>query len=259
MKQIDAKLDSCRGGDLLKYETKTEWVANHLRDSILSGQISPGERIRIQDWSKRLAVSATPIREALKALEAQGYVRISAHRSAEVTAFSSKEFSDSLKIQLALDSLAIDFAIQRLTGSRRTAACRRMKALNEDLGHALEAKDIRRAERLNVAFHKSVYEAADSPLLLKARAPIWSSIPVAGVVFWEAVAALPERIVALSVEHDAIADAIEAGDRQAALHHTRAHLEQGFRLLRQIEQEHTDGGAGRNSGRKSRGRSATSR
>jgi DNA-binding GntR family transcriptional regulator len=84
-----------------KYETKTEWTANQIRDAILGGRIRPGDRIRIQDWSKRLAVSATPIREALKALEAEGYVRISAHKGAEVTAFSSKEFSDSYRIQLA--------------------------------------------------------------------------------------------------------------------------------------------------------------
>src|SRR3972149_9320506 len=109
---------------MLNYETKTEWTANQIRDSILSGRIRPGDHVRIQDWSKRLAVSATPVREAIKALEAEGYVRISAHRGAEVTAFTSKEFSDSFRLHQALDCLAAEFATNRLSGSRRTAAVR---------------------------------------------------------------------------------------------------------------------------------------
>lgn len=213
-----------------KYETKTEWTAGQIRDAILSGRIPPGGRIRIQDWSKRLAVSATPIREALKALEAEGYVHISAHRGAEVTAFSSKEVSDSYKIQLALDSLAVEFASQRLTGSRKAATIRRLRAINDELRESLEGGDTRKAEKLNLDFHKSIYEAADSPLLSKAKGPIWGGVPVAGQVFWEDVVS-ENRIRELCEEHDGIIDAIEASDRQAAIRLTRQHLDSGIQHL----------------------------
>lgn len=213
-----------------KYETKTEWTASQIRDAILSGRIPPGGRIRIQDWSKRLAVSATPIREALKALEAEGYVHISAHRGAEVTAFSSKEVSDSYKIQLALDSLAAEFASQRLSGARKTATIRRLHALNDELRESLESGDTRKAEKLNLDFHKAIYEAADSPLLSKAKGPIWGGVPVAGQVFWEDVVS-DNRIRELCGEHEGIIEAIDAGDRQAAIRLTRQHLDSGIQHL----------------------------
>lgn len=231
-----------------KYETKTEWTAGQIRDAILSGRIPPGGRIRIQDWSKRLAVSATPIREALKALEAEGYVHISAHRGAEVTAFSSKEVSDSYKIQLALDSLAVEFAIQRLSGARRVATLRRLGTINDELREALESGDSRRAEKLNLDFHKIIYEAADSPLLSKAKGPIWGGVPVAGQVFWEDAAASETRIDELCGEHGAIIEAIEAGDRQSAIRVTRQHLDSGIQHL--VEHEGQPAAAASSNGSK---------
>lgn len=245
-----------------KYETKTEWTAAQIRDSILSGRIPPRGRIRIQDWSKRLAVSATPIREALKALEAEGYVKISAHRGAEVTAFSSKEVSDSYKIQLALDSLAVEFAVQRLSGARRTATVRRLRAINEELREALEGGDPRRAEKMNLDFHKAIYEAADSPLLSKAKGPIWGGVPIAGQVFWEDVRASEDRIRESCGEHEAIIQAIEDGDRQAAIRLTRHHLDSGIQHLVEREPQlarSPDGHASAPGGATKRRRSGTAR
>jgi DNA-binding GntR family transcriptional regulator len=239
-----------------KYETKTEWTANQIRDAILGGRIRPGDRIRIQDWSKRLAVSATPIREALKALEAEGYVRISAHRGAEVTAFSSKEFSDSYRIQLALDSLATEFAVQRLNGQARTAACKRMRNMNEELREALRAGDSRRAEKLNADFHKAIYDAADSPLLTKARGPLWTGVPVAGQVFWEDVASSEDRIAELCDEHDGIVGALESGDQQLAMRLTRQHLESGINKLMALEKKPEPSTNGHRGARGSRRRTA---
>ena len=240
-----------------KYETKTEWTATQIRDSILRGQVLPGDRMRIQEWSRRLAVSATPIREALKALEAEGYVRISPHRGAEVTAFSSKEFSDSYRINMVLDSLAAEFATARLSGSEKTSACKRMYNINDELRAALKAGNARAAERLNTEFHKAIYTAADSPLLSRAKGPLWGGIPVAGMVFWEMVAESPNWTDDLCSEHDAIVKAIEDGDRQQAIRLTREHLEQGVKRLSEIDarQDETADAAGSHRGaRKQRSR-----
>lgn len=218
-----------------KYETKTEWTAAQIRGAILEGSVRPGDRLRIQDWARRLAVSATPIREAIKALEAEGYVRISPHRGAEVTAFTSKEFSDSSRIHQALDSLAAEFATNRLSGARRTAAVRRLRRINEEMGEALRSGNLRRADRSNADFHKAIYDAADSPLLVKAREPIWASIPVAAQVFWHQVLDTPEAKEELVQEHEAIIAAIEAGDPRAAINATRHHLESSLHRIAEAE------------------------
>lgn len=221
-----------------KYETKTEWTASQIRDSILSGQLLPGERIRIHEWARRLAVSPTPIREALKALQAEGYVRISAHRGAEVTAFLSKEFSDSIRITLALDMLATEFAVERLHGSRRVSECKRMRNVNDELRAALKSGRARDAERLNQRFHQAIYDAADSPLLAASRDSLWGRIPVAVNVFWKMVTASADWTEQICTEHGDMIDAIEAGQHQRAIWLTRDHLERGARRLSEMD---TDG------------------
>lgn len=218
-----------------KYETKTEWTAAQIRDAILDGRIRPQERIRIQDWARRLAVSATPVREAIKALEAEGYVRVSPHRGAEVTSFSSKEFSDSARLHQALDTLAAEFAVKRLTGARRASAVRRLRRINEEMRDALAKGDLRKADRANAEFHKAIYDAADSPLLVKAREPIWASIPVAAQVFWHKVIDTPDAKEELIREHEDIISAIENGDQHAAISATRRHLESALHRISEAE------------------------
>ena len=218
-----------------KYETKSDWTTGQIRSAILDGRIAPGERIRIQQWAKRLGVSPTPLREAMKALEAEGYVRISPHRGAEATAFSSKEFSDLYRIQQALDTLAIEFVVQRLVGTHRASVCRRLYLMNQEMREALQAADARRADRLNRDLHRAIYEAADSPRLLQASTPLWSGIPVAGRVFWKDVMSSPERIEGIWSEHDAIVRAIESGDRSAAIEATRRHQDSARQRLQATE------------------------
>jgi DNA-binding GntR family transcriptional regulator len=220
---------------LPKYETKTEWTAAQIRSAILDGRVHPGDRLRIQDWARRLGVSATPVREAIKALEAEGYVRISAHRGAEVTAFTSKEFSDSFRLHQALDCLAAEFATNRLSGSRRTAVVRRLRRINEDLREALMSGDLRRADRANAEFHQAVYDAADSPLLSSARQPIWASIPVAAKVFWHTISDSDSSKNQLVDEHEDIIAGIERGDPRATINATRAHLESAIRRIGDAE------------------------
>jgi DNA-binding GntR family transcriptional regulator len=220
---------------LPKYETKTEWTAAQIRSAILDGRVRPGDRLRIQDWARRLAVSATPVREAIKALEAEGYVRISAHRGAEVSAFTSKEFSDSFRLHQALDCLAAEFATNRLAGSRRTAAIKRMRRINEDLREALASGDLRRADRANAELHQAIYDAADSPLLLSARQPIWASIPVAAKVFWHMISDSEASKAQLVDEHEDIIAGIERGDPRAAINATRAHLESAMHRVADAE------------------------
>src|SRR4051812_4727008 len=72
----------------IRYQPKNELVADALRDAIRKGEIRPGERLRMEEWSRKLAVSTTPLREAFKALEAEGYIEIVPHKGAVVVPFT---------------------------------------------------------------------------------------------------------------------------------------------------------------------------
>src|SRR5690242_16981915 len=116
---------------MVQYETKTEWAASQLRKAITAGRIQPGERMRIQDWADRLDISATPLREAFKVLEGEGYLEITPHRGAQVKPFNSNEFAISGRISEELDAIAAEEAALHMAPEERSGLVKRLARLNE--------------------------------------------------------------------------------------------------------------------------------
>ena len=86
-----------------------------LRQSILKGELLPGERLMEIQLSNRLGVSRTPIREALKKLELEGLVLMIPRKGAVVAGITQKSLRDVLEVRRALEELAIDLACQRMS------------------------------------------------------------------------------------------------------------------------------------------------
>ncbi|NBB97410.1 MAG: FCD domain-containing protein [Alphaproteobacteria bacterium] len=83
-----------------------EMVADVLRERIVKGQLTPGDRIVERKLSDELNVSRTPIREALKLLRVDGLIEISRHRGAEVAGYTPAEALDLFDVIASLESLA---------------------------------------------------------------------------------------------------------------------------------------------------------
>lgn len=90
-------------------------VFNTLRESILKGEMKPGERLMEIHLASRLGVSRTPIREAIRMLELEGLVTMIPRRGAEVAQISVKGLRDVLEVRQALDALAMELACARIT------------------------------------------------------------------------------------------------------------------------------------------------
>ena len=90
-------------------------VFNTLRESILTGEMKPGERLMEIHLANRLGVSRTPIREAIRMLELEGLVTMIPRRGAEVAQITEKGLKDVLEVRQALDALAIELACERIT------------------------------------------------------------------------------------------------------------------------------------------------
>ena len=85
-------------------------VFNTLRESILKGEMKPGERLMEIHLASRLGVSRTPIREAIRMLELEGLVTMIPRRGAEVAQISAKGLKDVLEGRQALDARAMELA-----------------------------------------------------------------------------------------------------------------------------------------------------
>lgn len=90
-------------------------VFNTLRQSILTGELRPGERLMEIHLADKLGVSRTPIREAIRMLELEGLVTMIPRRGAEVAQITEKNLREVLEVRGALDALAVELACERIT------------------------------------------------------------------------------------------------------------------------------------------------
>lgn len=146
-----------------QYLPLRETVYKKLRRQILTGELKPGERLMEIHLAKKLDVSRTPIREAIRKLENEGLVRIIPRSGAQVAQISEKELEDVLEVRRSLDALSAKLACRRMTDADR-------KKLREACQHfedvTLEGDSVAIAEA-DVAFHDVIVEASGNRRLIE--------------------------------------------------------------------------------------------
>lgn len=137
-------------------------VFHTLRDSILKGEMEPGERLMEIHLAKKLGVSRTPIREAIRMLEQEGLAVIVPRRGAQVAKMTEKDLQDVLEIRDALDELAALSACKKITPEAIAELRETMTSFKE----AAERGDVREVAMADEKFHSIIYKAADNPKLM---------------------------------------------------------------------------------------------
>jgi DNA-binding GntR family transcriptional regulator len=133
-----------------------EAAALYIRRLIFEGRLRPGERVPQDDIARALSISRIPIREALVALEQQGWVSVEKNRGAFVTVLDEQAVRDHYELYGLIYGFAAQKALQRsqsLLGEKLTQAA-------EDFSRSKTPEE---ANRLALAFHATVLDAADSP------------------------------------------------------------------------------------------------
>ncbi|HKE80268.1 MAG TPA: GntR family transcriptional regulator [Solirubrobacteraceae bacterium] len=197
--------------------TKTEAAFVALRDAIEDGRLRPGERLVLSRLIAELGMSPTPIREALRLLQAQGLAAYSAHHGMVVAEYAPDDVAEVSRIRVELEPLAVALAVERADEddlAEMRAAHEALKAAHE--GRTPESE----AATLNAAWHAAVYRPAASPLLTDFIARLWAGVPVEAV--WRR-----NRAGRSLREHDAIMEAIERRDAETARRLMREHIERG--------------------------------
>ena len=193
------------------YTSKTDMVAAMLREMIMSGQLSPGSPLRQRDLADQFDVSATPIREALRRLEAEGLVVGDTHRGATVAKPDEGARADNYRIRAALEPLAAEMATERIDGD----ALAELETINEEIRGIPEGDPAYREH--NARFHFAIYQASGSPVLVSLIRMLWQSMPQQPA---------PARSHQESADqHEGILAAIRDRDGEQAGMLTREHIE----------------------------------
>lgn len=160
-----------RGNTALRHRTMAEAALDRLREAIILGELTPGTPLRLQDLASSLGTSISPIREAVRQLEALGLAEHVPHHGAKVVALEIEELRELFSIRLALETMALRRAAE-LFGADDEQAARSHLA---ELDAARRGGDARAAVRAHTAFHFTLYEAARSGRLLRTVRPAWDS------------------------------------------------------------------------------------
>jgi DNA-binding GntR family transcriptional regulator len=130
-------------------QTKQERVYDAIRESILSGAYGPGYRVVIDALAEEFQVSALPVREAIRRLEAEGLVIYRPNAGAQVTPADPALFEEQMSILAVLEGYATALAAPFL-GEPEIA---RLTEINESMRSAMERLDALSFGRLNQEFH----------------------------------------------------------------------------------------------------------
>src|SRR4051812_14059546 len=113
-------LSRCRKGDLMKnnmekHLTLRERILETIRDAIMSGSLKQGEKVAEPELAERFGISRTPIREAFRQLESEGYLTVIPRKGAVVAAFSERDVEEFYAIKSILEGYAARMACTNLT------------------------------------------------------------------------------------------------------------------------------------------------
>lgn len=198
--------------------SKTEYVLARLRDDISSGRLAPGQFLAQTELATRYSVSATPVREALRALEAEGAITYTQHRGASVTELTDENISDHYELRAAVESIAVKLTMQR----HGTGVAEKAQAVQDQLVAGVGTLSPAQLSELNHQFHHALCAGASRVVTDMANA-LTGMLPQRHRG-WSDLAVAREFIS----QHQVILAAVRAGDAEAAAREMSAHILHAF-------------------------------
>ncbi len=135
------------------YKPLRELVFDSLRKAIILGKLKPGERLMEIQLAEEMGVSRTPVREAIRKLELEGFVVMVPRRGAYVAGVSVKDIADVFEVRSALEGLAAGLAAERITEEE-------MEELEKVIHLISGEEDILTVYKKDNEFHELIYKAS---------------------------------------------------------------------------------------------------
>ncbi len=185
-----------------------EQIYSYLRSEIKKGRLEPGSSINLDQMSRELGISKTPLKEALIKLECEGLVGALPRRGFQVKQLTQQELKDYYDIIGYLESGVVTSVFDRL---KAPASIKQMKQSNTEQGNALNARNFDRYYLLNLEFHDFFLNLSDNPTLRELVVPMKKRLyDFPRQNYWE-----EWELVNLD-EHRKFIAALETGDRLGA-------------------------------------------
>ncbi len=191
----------------IRYKSRAETAAQSMEKAIISGEFQPGQRLIEQKLASALGTSQPTVREALKELEHQGFVRRIPNKGTYVTRLELDDIHRILEVRMVLELLAIERATLRLD----SAGGGLLEECVEKMVTAAEADDRAGFHEADLSFHRQIWKLANNEYLEAALERLVFSL-------FAFVLAKQERadFVAAARQHRAVLKGLLSGDSAQA-------------------------------------------
>ncbi|WP_287496409.1 GntR family transcriptional regulator [Pandoraea sp. CB10b_02] len=207
--------------------TAYQYAIETLRTEILQGRLKAGDRLRQDDLARRLEMSTTPVREALRTLVSEGLVFFDAHRGAVVRGLTIDDVNELYRLRKTLEPMMAEQAMATI----RDEDIARAQALH---GEMLATTDVVKWTELNQAFHAALWASQDHSRLAHL---IKTLRDASGPYIALSLYMRPVHVDVSNQEHQKMLDEYRARDVAAARRHTEDHLDATLRIIvKAIEQ-----------------------
>lgn len=212
---LPIKLDS--------YKPLRELVSDALREAIVNGTLHAGERLMEIQLAEEMGVSRTPVREAIRKLELEGFVVMIPRKGAYVSDISLKDINEVFEVRTALDALAAGLAAERITDDE----LEKLERLLVEIVEAIDQGDLERAVEIDTQFHDILYNASRNDRLVG----IIGNLRELFQRFRSITMGYPGRLKDTVEEHKHLVEAISQRDVELAQHVARVHMENAEGIL----------------------------
>lgn len=209
------------------YKPLREMVFESLREAIILGKLRPGERLMEIQLAEEMGVSRTPVREAIRKLELEGFVVMVPRKGAYVAGVSIKDIADVFEVRAALEGLAAGLAAERITEEE-------MEQLESAILSISGEEDVLTVVKGDSMFHELIYKASRNHRLIQIITHLQEQINR----FRLTSLSIPGRLRIAVGEHKKITEAICCRDVDLAQNLASEHMENAEQnLLNAIREE----------------------
>ncbi|PSR31625.1 MAG: GntR family transcriptional regulator [Sulfobacillus thermosulfidooxidans] len=213
-------------------QSKHEEAYHILRQRILSGALTSGYRLVTDNLARELDMSASPIREAIRRLEAEGLVTHIRNVGALVTTMDSTRYVSALETLAVLEGYATATAAAAMT----PRDFEKLETLTDHMHDAINQADPLKYHQLNRAFHEGIYAVCPNSVLTEQIHRLWDSLDA---IRHNIFILLPERTQASLTEHYRLINAMRSGKDPAFIEQlARAHKQATIKAF--LASQHVD-------------------
>lgn len=190
--------------------TLSDRIYDYIKESIIKNRIAPNQRINEREIAARFGASATPIREAVLRLYAEGFVEIHRYKQVMVREISSERLQDICRFMSLLDTHALKMAMKELTDED----FRELTAWVSEMGKNCRLETLDEFLTLASHIHKKIWSKVDNSVFYEALIRVYEKIQRYSYVKYSLFSS-PEALAESLGRHKKLVEALKA--RKAAV------------------------------------------